>query len=215
MVSLDSVVGVAIIALGIVLSPGPNMVYLVSRSLAQGRTAGLVSLAGVGLGLVCYMVAAAFGLGKLFEHVPAAYGVIKTLGALYLGYLGWQMVSSRTSPFQPAKQPNHYSRGKLFGMGLLTNLLNPKIALLYAALIPQFIDPEQGSIMSQFFSLGAVQIAIALTVNALIVLTASKVATTLSAHPRAMKFQRWLFGSLLGLCAGKLLLSEQSALPSK
>lgn len=229
MVSLESVLGVAIIALGIVLSPGPNMVYLVSRTLSQGRRAGYLGLAGVGLGLLCYMIAAALGLGAIFDVVPELYAIIKTCGALYLGYLAWQMVSQKTTPLdldaastnpEPKPEPKHSDRN-LFVMGLITNLLNPKIALLYAALIPQFIQPENGAVFTQFLILGCCQIAIALTVNGLIVLTAAKLGaidwlrddSTQGFWSRStlQRLERWISASLLGFFAIKMLLSKRPA----
>lgn len=207
MVSIESVTGVAIIALGIVLSPGPNMAYLVSRTLAQGRMAGLISLAGVGVGLLLYMLAAALGLGALFELVPQAFVVIKTCGALYLGYLAWQMVRSEGTSFGDVSESPAYSRRKLFGMGLFTNLLNPKVALMYAALIPPFI--EQNHAFEQFIALGSVQITIALTFNALIVCTAAKFRSVVRQNPTAMNWQRWISGSVLGFFAVKMLLQKR------
>lgn len=231
MVSLESILGVALIALGIVLSPGPNMVYLVSRTLSQGRRAGYLGLAGVGLGLLCYMIAAALGLGAIFDLVPELYAIIKTCGALYLGYLAWQMVSPKASPLDlaaaspkptptPTPKPKHTDRN-LFLMGLVTNLLNPKTALLYAALIPQFIQPESGAVFTQFVILGCCQIAIALTVNGLIVLTAAKLgaidwlrddsALGFWSRSTLQRLQRWISASLLGFFAIKMLLSKRPA----
>lgn len=211
MVSFASITGVVIISLGIVLSPGPNMAYLVSRTLAQGRGAGLISLAGVGLGMVCYMLAAALGMGTLFELVPAAYELLKICGALYLGYLAWHMVSTPRGGVFGEASTSQYSMAKLFSMGLLTNLLNPKIALLYAALIPQFIDPLRGSTFGQFIALGLIQIVIAVTINGMIVLTAAKFRHSVSQNPRAMSWQRWISGTVLGAFALGMLLQKRPA----
>jgi len=200
---LDSLMSVAIIALGMVLTPGPNMVYLTSRALSQGRLAGMISLAGVALGFVCYLVASGLGLAALFKAVPVAYDVVRVAGALYLGYLAWHMVTG-ASPFEARALPPHSPR-KLFTMGLVTNLLNPKIALMYSALIPQFIDPSTGSTLRQYLQLGGVQIGIALTVNALIVLGAARVSGFLTTRPRAMRTQRWVSGTVLGAFAVDLL----------
>ena len=154
-----------LLALIMVLTPGPNMAYLVSRSIAQGRTAGLISLGGVGLGFLIYMLCAAFGLTALLLAVPFAYDALRLAGAAYLLYLAWQALRpGGHSPFQVRDLPRD-SRRKLFSMGFLTSLLNPKIAVFYLSVIPQFIDPARGSVLWQSLLLGATQIAVSVSVN--------------------------------------------------
>src|ERR1700760_870944 len=150
----------ALVALGMALTPGPNMVYLISRSICQGRTAGLISLGGVALGFVFYMLCAAFGITALLIAIPFAYDTLRFGGALYLVWLAWQAVKpGGRSPFQVRDLPVDSPR-KLFTMGFVTNLLNPKIAVLYLSLLPQFIDPRHGSVLEQSLVLGFVQIAV-------------------------------------------------------
>jgi len=198
MIAFEDFIGLSLIALGMVLTPGPNMAYLVSRTLSQGRLAGMISLAGVALGFVVYLLASALGLAALFKAVPMAYDVVRVAGALYLGYLAWNLLKpGGVSPFETRDLPPHSPR-RLFSMGLLTNLLNPKIALMYSALIPQFIDPAAGATLQQFLQLGLVQIAIAVTVNGLIVLAAARVSRFLRGRPRALRAQRWVSGGVLG-----------------
>lgn len=198
MISLGAVLGVAAIAFGLVVTPGPNMIYLVSRSLSQGRRAGLISLAGVACGFLAYLVATTAGLAALFVAVPALYVVVKLLGAAYLLYLAWGILrpGGRTM-FTPDRDTNPHSPRRLFVMGLTTCLLNPKIALMYAALLPQFIDPAAPASL-QLLVLGLVQIAVAVTVNAGWVLAAARVADLFRARPLAQRLQRWITGSLLG-----------------
>lgn len=198
MIAFEDFIGLSLIALGMVLTPGPNMAYLVSRTLSQGRIAGMISLAGVALGFVVYLLASALGLAALFKAVPMAYDIVRIAGALYLGYLAWNLLKpGGVSPFETRDLPPHSPR-RLFSMGLLTNLLNPKIALMYSALIPQFIDPAAGATLQQFLQLGLVQIAIAVTVNGLIVLAAARVSWFLRGRPRALRAQRWVSGGVLG-----------------
>ncbi|MEV4645232.1 LysE family translocator [Saccharopolyspora sp. NPDC049426] len=209
-VPLASLLGVVIVELGMVLTPGPNMVYLASRATSQGRRAGLVSLAGVGLGFLVYLVAAAAGLSALFVAVPEAYHVVKLLGAAYLAWMAWQILRpGGASPFELRDLVPH-SPARLFGTGLLTNLLNPKIALLYTALIPQFVDPALGATWWQFLQLGMAQIVVAVTVNGLIVLTAAALAGYLARHPRVLRAQRVASGTLLGFFAVKMATSRPS-----
>lgn len=186
-----------LIALGMVLTPGPNMIYLISRSLSQGTAAGLVSLGGVALGFVFYALSAAFGITALILAVPFAYDALRFCGALYLLWLAWQTLRpGGRSPFQVRRLAPDSPR-KLFLMGLTTNLLNPKIAVLYLSLLPQFVDPERGSVLVQLLSLSALQIAIAVTGNGMIAVTAGSVASFLAGRPVWLLVQRWLMGTVL------------------
>ncbi|WP_353154308.1 LysE family translocator [Pollutimonas bauzanensis] len=195
----------ALISLGMVLTPGPNMVYLISRSICQGRTAGMISLGGVVLGFVFYMLCAALGITAIVMAVPYAYDALRIGGGLYLLYLAWQAVKpGGRSPFE-VKNLAQDSPKKLFLMGFLTNLLNPKIAVMYLSLLPQFIDPTQGSILSQSLALGFTQIVISISVNTVITILAGSIAVFLSSRPTWFKVQRWLMGTVLAGLAVRML----------
>ncbi|MET9429336.1 LysE family translocator [Streptomyces sp. NPDC003036] len=201
MVELSGVLGVAMVALGMVLTPGPNMIYLVSRSITQGRRAGVVSLGGVAVGFVVYLLATNLGLSVVFIAIPELYVAVKLAGAAYLAYLAWNALKpGGVSVFAPQDIP-HDSPRKLFMMGLMTNLLNPKIAIMYLALIPQFINLEAGHVLFQGILLGSVQIAVALTINLTIVLAAGTIAVFLARRPQWLKVQRYMMGTALGLLA--------------
>jgi threonine/homoserine/homoserine lactone efflux protein len=194
----------ALVALGMVLTPGPNMLYLVSRSISQGRKAGLVSLIGVGLGFIVYMLFAAFGITALLMTVPLAYDALRFGGAMYLLYLAWQAVKpGGRSPFQVRNLPPDGPR-QLIVMGFLTNLLNPKAAVLYLSLLPQFIVPERGHVLGQSLLLGSTQIAISLSVNALIATMAGTIALFLAGRPVWLVVQRWLMGTVLAALAVRM-----------
>ncbi|MGF6598814.1 threonine/homoserine/homoserine lactone efflux protein [Paraburkholderia sp. GAS448] len=193
----SSLLTFALVALGMALTPGPNMIYLISRSICQGRTAGLISLGGVALGFVFYMLSAAFGITALLLTVPFAYDTLRFGGALYLLWLAWQAVKpGGRSPFQVRDLPADSPR-KLFTMGFVTNLLNPKIAVLYLSLLPQFIDPQHGNVLSQSLTLGVVQVALSLTINSIVAVTAGSIATFLARRPTWIVIQRWLMGTVL------------------
>ncbi|WP_431206199.1 LysE family translocator [Bradyrhizobium betae] len=193
----SALLGFALVSLGLVLTPGPNMIYLISRSITQGPAAGIVSLGGVALGFVFYMLCAAFGITALLLAIPFAYDALRFAGAGYMLWLAWQAVKpGGRSPFQ-VKQLAIDSPHKLFTMGFVTNLLNPKIAMLYLALLPQFIDPTAGSVLAQSVMLGAIQIAISVSVNAMIALAAGSIALFLASRPSWMLVQRWLMGTVL------------------
>lgn len=204
MPDLDNLLAFALIALGMVLTPGPNMVYLVSRSICQGRAAGLTSLGGVALGFVFYMVCAAFGITALVLAVPYAYDAIRFAGALYLLWLAWQAVRpGGRSPFQVRDLPKDSPR-KLFFMGFATNLLNPKIAVMYLSLLPQFIDPASGNVLAQALVLGTTQIVISVFVNTMIVISAGMIALFLIRRPSFAVVQRWVMGTVLAALAVRM-----------
>lgn len=205
MPDLAGLLAFAAISLGMVLTPGPNMVYLISRSICQGRKAGLVSLGGVALGFVFYMLCAAFGITAFVMAVPFAYDALRFAGALYLLFLAWQAVKpGGRSPFQIRHLPADGPR-KLFLMGLLTNLLNPKIAVMYLSLLPQFISPEQGSILAQSVMLGLTQIVVSISVNAAIVVASGSIALFLTQKPFWAVVQRWLMGTVLTALAVRMM----------
>ena len=206
---LAPLLGFALVSFGMVLTPGPNMIYLVSRSITQGATAGLVSLGGVALGFVFYMLCAAFGITALLFAVPYAYDALRLAGAGYLGWLAWQALRPNgRSPFQVCELKVDGPR-KLFVMGFVTNLLNPKIAMLYLALLPQFIDPTQGSVLTQSLALGATQTVISVSVNAAIAMAAGSIALFLGTRPTWLLVQRWLVGTVLAGLAMRMALETK------
>ncbi|CAG4917100.1 LysE family translocator [Paraburkholderia saeva] len=201
---LSSLLTFGLVSLGMALTPGPNMLYLISRSICQGRTAGLISLGGVALGFVFYMLSAALGITALLLAVPFAYDALRFGGAIYLLWLAWQAVKpGGRSPFQVRDLPADGPR-KLFAMGFVTNLLNPKIAVLYLSLLPQFIDPEHGSVLAQSLTLGSVQIMMSLSVNAMVAVMAGSIAVFLAQRPAWIVVQRWLMGTVLTGLAVKM-----------
>lgn len=205
---LPVVGGFAALCLGMVLTPGPNMAYLVSRSICQGRAAGLTSLAGVATGFVIFLTATVLGLTAMLAALPLAFEVIRWAGAAYLAWLAWNALRpGGHSPFQvrdlPADGP-----GRLYLMGLATNLLNPKAAMLYLSLLPQFIDPARGSVLVQGLTLGAVQMVVSLTVNAGFVMIAGEMARLLSGRLRWARVQRMAMGSVLAALAAHMAISR-------
>lgn len=205
----SNLIAFALICLGMVLTPGPNMIYLVSRSISQGRMAGLVSLGGVALGFVFYVLCAAFGITALMMAVPYAYDALRVGGALYLLHLAWQAIRpGGRSPFQVRDLPTDGPR-KLFAMGFATTLLNPKVAVMYLSLLPQFIAPAHGSVLTQSLLLGFTQISISVSVNALIVLMAGSMALFLGRRPLWQVAQRWLMGTVLAGLAARMLVESR------
>jgi threonine/homoserine/homoserine lactone efflux protein len=209
LIPLHDLLVFALAALILVLTPGPNMVYCVSRSICQGRSAGMISLAGVLAGFVVHMLAAAFGLTALFLAIPFAYDAVKYAGAAYLLWMAWNAVKpGGSSPFQTRDLP-HDSRITLFRMGFFTNLLNPKVAVFYMSLFPQFIRIEHGNLLLQSVLLGATQISVSFTVNTLIILGAGSIAAFFANNPTWLRMQRYVMGGALAALALRLALDER------
>lgn len=201
----------ALTALVLVLTPGPNMVYCVSRSLTQGQRAGLLSLGGVVLGFVLHLLATSLGLTAVLMAVPMAFDALRIGGALYLLWLAWQAVKpGGAAPFQARALPHDGPR-KLFAMGFMTNLLNPKVAMFYVSFFPQFLHPERGHWLAQCLLLGTIQIAVSGGVNALLVLGAGQVSCWLNRSPRWIAAQRGLMGTVLTALALRLLSEKRPA----
>lgn len=210
MVPLNDLLLFSAAALLMVLTPGPNMIYLISRSICQGRKAGVISLFGVIVGFLVHMFAAAIGLSALFLAVPLAYEVLKWAGAAYLLYLAWQAVKPGTrSPFEARELPED-SPSRLFFMGFLTNVLNPKIAVFYLSIFPQFVSPEHGSVFIQSIVLGLTQISVSFMVNLAITLSAASLASWFVRNPRWLAIQRYLMGFVLAGLAVRLAAEQPS-----
>lgn len=201
----------ALVALALVLTPGPNMIYCISRTLCQGRGAGMVSLAGVALGFVVHLLAASFGLTAVLLAVPMAFTAIKVAGALYLLWLAWQAIRpGGLSPFETRELPHDPPR-KLFLMGFMTNLLNPKVAMFYLSFFPQFLHPERGDLLLQSLSLGTVQIGVSVGVNTLLICFAAGLSVFLTRSLGWMRVQRYVMGTVLGLLALRMLTEKRAA----
>ncbi|WP_144113350.1 LysE family translocator [Paraburkholderia sp. BCC1886] len=187
------------------VTPGPNMVYVMSRSIAQGRAAGLVSLAGVMFGYIVYMLGAAFGITALFMSVPYAGSVLAAVGAGYLFFMTWQAVKpGGRSPLEVRELPREPTR-RLLAMGATTSLLNPKLAMIFVSLLPQFIDYQHGSVIGQSLMLGSSLIVAFASVNGLVAVGSGSMAKFLIERPALLRVQRWTMGLVLGGLGVKML----------
>ena len=201
----------AALSLGLALTPGPNMLYLVSRALAQGTAAAMVSLIGCQLGSLTIALLAAAGVTAVLLTIPFAWDALRLAGAAYLLWLGWQSVRPNGQPlFAPRAMPRE-SNARLMAIGLGTALLNPKVALFYMAVLPPFITPDRGDTFIQAVILGSVQIFVCTVSDAVIVLGAAGVAQFLAGRPFWMAVQRWVLGTALALLAVKLALTPSTS----
>lgn len=197
--STASIYGFLAVAGMLAVTPGPNMVYVMSRSIAQGRMAGMISLAGVMFGYLFYMFGATFGITAFFLGVPYAGSALGAVGALYLFYLAWQAVKpGGRSPLEVRDLPRERPR-RLLVMGATTSLLNPKLAMIFLSLLPQFIDYQNGSVLRQSLALGSSLIVVFATVNGLVAVCSGSMATLLSRRPGLLLAQRWAMGLVLGV----------------
>jgi len=136
------------------IAPGPDMLYVIGRSVGQGRKAGIVSTLGVFVGCWVHILAAAFGIAALLRSSPVAFNVVRYAGAAYLIYLGIKMFAQETD--LASQQLKTESLGAIFRQGAITNMLNPKVAIFFLAFLPQFIDAHRGSVAFQIVVLGLI-----------------------------------------------------------
>lgn len=196
-------------ALVLVISPGPNMIYLISKSITQGKKSGMISLVGIVCGFLFHIIMVSFGLTAVLLAVPLAYTVLKTLGTVYLLYLAYQAIKPKSKNiFEVDKNGSHDSPRKLFTVGFLTNVLNPKVAVFYLSFFPQFIKPEYGSVLTQSLELGVIQVFVSFSINFIIVLAAARVAAFFAENPFWVKVQKWFMASVLMFLAVKMAFSK-------
>ena len=204
MPSAETLLIFAALSLGLAITPGPNMLYLVSRALAQGTGAGMISLLGCQAGSFAIMVCAAAGITAALLAIPYAWDVLRLGGAAYLLFLAWQCVKPGGQPiFAPRPMPREPA-ARLFGVGFATAALNPKVALFYMAVLPPFLDPDRGNLFLQAATLGAVQIVVCAAWDAV------GTAKFLSTKPLWMAAQRWVLGAALALLAVKLAVESRA-----
>jgi len=209
MIPLHDIFIFALAALVLVITPGPNMIYLVSRSITQGKKAGFISLTGVIAGFIFHIIMASAGLTAILFAVPIAYSILKILGVSYLLYLAWQAIGPKSrNVFEIKNKPQKDKPAKLFSIGFLTNVLNPKVAIFYVSFFPQFINPGYGSIMTQSLQLGAIHIVICFSVQFIIIMMASKAALFFASKPSWIKLQKWFMASVLTGLAVKMAFTK-------
>jgi threonine/homoserine/homoserine lactone efflux protein len=190
--------------LALTATPGPDMLLIASRSVSQGRASGFATLAGIQVGTYCHALAAALGLSQLFLAVPVAYDGVRYAGAAYLLWLAWKMLRSTSIAPAPVAGSRRYPIGSVFRQGLLTNLLNPKMALFVLALFPQFVQPAAGSVAVQIMLLATVLNLIGLLVNGLVIMTASRLGKAFSGRTRLRRAPQLLLGTVFAGLAVRL-----------
>jgi threonine/homoserine/homoserine lactone efflux protein len=186
-------------SLALLLTPGPAVLFIVTRSIAHGRTAGLVSVLGIHLGTIIHIAAAAIGLSALLVSSALAFGLVKYLGAAYLIWIGIRtLMADDPDPEAPAVKAEPLAR--VFRDGFVVNLFNPKTAIFFLAFLPQFVDPARGEVHWQILVLGLTFMGLGILSDAGFALLAGVAGDALRRNRRFLRLQRWFAGiSFIGL----------------
>ncbi len=196
-------------ALALILSPGPDFFYVLTRGVAGGRGAGILSALGIGAGLLIHTALAASGLTFLLLASPALFGAVKWLGALYLVWIGWKMARAGEDFLAVASEKQPFSRAQVFRQGVLTNILNPKVALTFAAFVLPFVQPQRGAATLQIVTLGATLCALATGWFCIVGTFAGQIGAFVAGRPRAGRFIARTAGAVLVLLGVRLGLAAR------
>jgi threonine/homoserine/homoserine lactone efflux protein len=177
------------------IAPGPDMLYVIGRSIGQGRRAGTVSALGVFVGCLVHIFIAAVGLAALLRSSPVAYSVVRYAGAAYLVYLGVRVLLERSSTLE-APEVQCAPLGRIFTQGVITNVLNPKVALFFLAFLPQFIQPQRGSVALQIIVLGLIFDIGGTLVNLAVAQAGGRLGDAIKRHSGLARLQKWFTGTV-------------------
>jgi threonine/homoserine/homoserine lactone efflux protein len=201
----DVLAAYTLACLVLTITPGPDMVLFLSRTVAQGRIAGLVTLAGALSGILIHSALAALGLSALLAASATAFDVLKLAGAAYLLWLAWQALSHRGGLNLDAAAGGRQSLARLYATGLGVNLLNPKVILFFVTFLPQFVAADDPAAAGRLGFLGLYFIVLAAPVCSLMVLAADRIAGAVRASPKVMRTIDYLFAGVMGAFALKLI----------
>jgi threonine/homoserine/homoserine lactone efflux protein len=182
-------------ALILLLTPGPAVLYIIARSMDQGRLAGFVSVISIEVGNSFHVLAAALGLSAILLSSALAFTVVKYLGAAYLIYLGFRRLLTRAQDKEIASFQRQSLR-RIFSQGVLVAVLNPKTALFFLAFLPQFVDPSAGSVTMQFLTLGAIFVIMAIVTDGAYALLASTAGSWLKKNRSFLRAEQYVAGSV-------------------
>lgn len=190
-------------------TPGPDILLIAARSTAHGRMAGFMTHLGVSAGSFLHATLLALGLSQLFLAVPYAYDFVRYLGAAYLAYLAWQTFTNNDVMSEEAPRPKSVSMAVMFLQGMFSNLLNPKVALFFLALFPQFVEPANGAVGAQIMILAIILNIVGLMVNGTVVLLAGSIRQFSSKTRVFSNWSRYFLGAVFGGLAARLLVDDQ------
>lgn len=208
MPALETIVLFVAATLLLNVTPGPSIAYVMSRTFGQGRKAGIVSALGLGTGSLLHAIGATLGLSAVIAYSPLAYAVVTYVGAAYLVYLGVSLLRQRTTMVADAGPPP-VSLRRVYWQGVLTEVLNPKIALFFLSFLPQFVDPTRGSLAGQTLFFGLLFHVTGVPINMLVAVAGSAIAAVFSRNPLLEGIRQWLSGMVLIGLGVRLALSER------
>ncbi len=192
---LHNILLFVIAGLALNITPGPDMMYVITRSISEGKWAGIVSALGVTSGCIFHIIAVSFGLSGLLLAVPAAYELVKYLGAAYLIFLGLRIIIKGSNGSFEKKDGRNLTLRKVYYQGMITNILNPKVALFFLAFLPQFINPVE-NITFQMLFLGLLFNINGTIVNVLVAVTSSRLGELLKYKIKNSAVFKWLSASV-------------------
>jgi threonine/homoserine/homoserine lactone efflux protein len=190
MLTLTTIGVFCLASIVLALTPGPDMLYIAARAVAQGRGAGMVSALGVHTGVLVHTLAAAVGLSALIATSAAVFTLVKYAGAAYLVYLGIKTILGNGESLTLDGAPRARFR-VIYYQGLITNVLNPKVILFFLAFLPQFVDPAQGNISLQIITLGLLMVVVTLPVDLAVGLAGGSVGAWLRARSNVQRVSKW------------------------
>jgi threonine/homoserine/homoserine lactone efflux protein len=177
------------------IAPGPDMLYVIGRSIGQGRRAGTVSALGIFVGCLVHIFIAAVGLAALLRSSPLAYSIVRYAGAAYLVYLGVRVLLERSNTLEAPEVQSAPLR-QIFTQGVITNVLNPKVALFFLAFLPQFIQPHRGSVALQIIVLGLIFDVGGTLVNLAVAQAGGRLGDAIKRHSGLARLQKWFTGTV-------------------
>ncbi|HEX9152373.1 MAG TPA: LysE family translocator [Flavobacterium sp.] len=209
MISLNDFLLFAIASLMLNITPGNDMLYVATRSTSQGIKAGIISSLGIAGGCIVHLLAAVIGLSAIIASSAVAFNIVKYIGAAYLIYLGIKAFLSKQNKFSISDKVEKKSLSKLFWQGVLTNILNPKVALFFLAFLPQFIHPEKGNTALQILLLGLWFNFSGTIVNIFVAILFGKLGNWLADKQGFIKWQNKITGLILVGLGIKVALSSR------
>jgi len=210
MLDLHQIFTFAIAAFLIVIVPGPNMTYLISCAISQGKKGAIFALLGSNAALLTLGIITGMGLSTLLKSVPVIYEALKIVGAFYLFWLAWKAIqSNKKDKISTVSVPQH-SKGTLFKRGYLTNLLNPKSAAFYVAIFPEFLNVHNGYLVLQGAMLGLVHAVVSFIINGTIILFVRQVALRVGSGNKLQVVKKWLTASIFTAFGIRMLLQKNN-----
>lgn len=196
-------------SLALAVTPGPDVILVAARSAAQGRLAGVVTQCGVSAGLVFHAIILALGLSQLFLAIPYAYDLVRYLGAAYLLYLAWQAVTAPDDMSSQSASNKRQSLFVIFRQGFFSNVLNPKVALFYLALFPQFLNPEIGAVAFQVMVLAGIFLIIDFAVHGVVIWLVGSMRSLSSGGRSFSRWSKYFLGLVFSGLAARLIFDGQ------